>query len=633
MNPSKRKHLIIRIITAAIFITSLGTLVGSVYALVKMQQIQINSQPQEVIREQYYKETAEYQINQLFYDYGRETDEELVEDLKRNEQREISPNHFFKIYNSENQLIYSKESASKGGFITQYPISTYQRVDKLDQKGRYVNSELIEKHYTVESQILSGAHDQFWYIDALVNNLAEINYNYYGILIVSAFLNLASLIGFSMHSGVRDEDGEVQLNAFDHLPLELFLTLLVSVVFIVMGFLVISTNEFHRDVHNAFLMGLITSVIGLGISFVFYDSLIKRIKTKQLFKNSLMNRWICLPVMRLIKTSIWHRDLVLKAGSVISASIIFDIFTFRSISNGNGGMVFIWVIKTGVITWFAIKLCIEARIVRQATHAMVQGEIDDKIETSNLHGPLKEHAQDLNQLSDGIRLAVDKQMKSERMKTELITNVSHDIKTPLTSIINYVGLLEQKTFEDPEIQEYLQVLTRQSGRLKKLIEDLVDASKASSGSIQLNREKTSLNVLLEQVVGEYTDRFDTKKLDLIITEDEVSAYLDGNVLFRILDNLLGNVYKYSLDHSRVYVSLKQTVDEAQIEIKNISQASLNISSDELMERFVRGDASRNTEGSGLGLSIAKALTEVMDGAFVLEIDGDLFKVKLSFPLQ
>lgn len=633
MNPSKRKHLIIRIITAAIFITSLGTLVGSVYALVKMQQLQINSQSQDAVREQYYKETAEYQINQLFYDYGRETEEELVEDLKRSEQRVISPNHFFKIYNSENKLIYSKESASQDGFITQYPFSTYKRLDKLDQNGRYINSEIIEKHYTVESQILSGARDQFWYIDALVNNLVEINYNYYGILIVSAFLSLASLIGFSMHSGVRDEDGKVQLNIFDRLPLELFITLLVSVVFIVMGFLVISTNEFHRDVHNAFLMGLITSVIGLGISFVFYDSLIKRIKTKQLFKNSLINRLIIQPVMRLIKTSIWHRDLVLKAGSVIGASIIFDIFTFRSIANGNGGMVFFWVIKTGVITWFAIKLCIEARIVRQATHAMAQGDIDDKIKISNLHGAFKEHAEDLNQLSDGIRLAVDKQMKSERMKTELITNVSHDIKTPLTSIINYVGLLEQKTFEDPEIQEYLQVLTRQSARLKKLIEDLVDASKASSGSIQLNREKTSLNVLLEQVVGEYTDRFDTKKLDLITTEDEVSAYLDGNVLFRILDNLLGNVYKYSLDHSRVYVSLKQTDDEAQIEIKNISQASLNISSDELMERFVRGDTSRNTEGSGLGLSIAKALTEVMDGAFVLEIDGDLFKVKLTFPLQ
>ncbi|WP_331836798.1 HAMP domain-containing sensor histidine kinase [Erysipelothrix piscisicarius] len=229
--------------------------------------------------------------------------------------------------------------------------------------------------------------------------------------------------------------------------------------------------------------------------------------------------------------------------------------------------------------------------------------------------------------------AVERQMKSERMKTDLITNVSHDIKTPLTSIINYIGLLEQKSFDDLEVQEYLNVLSRQSLRLKKLIEDLVEASKASSGTIPLNQEDTDLNVLLDQVIGEYRDRLNQNELELIVIQDEVHAHLDGNVLFRILDNLFGNICKYSLTKSRVYVSLNQIDHNAVIEIKNISDVSLNISSDELMERFVRGDASRNTEGSGLGLSIAKALTEVMGGAFKLEIDGDLFKVNLTFPLQ
>ncbi|MBK2402602.1 sensor histidine kinase [Erysipelothrix sp. strain 2 (EsS2-6-Brazil)] len=636
MNRNKRKHFMIRFVSAAVFIVSLGGFVGSVYGLVKMQDLHVNSMTPEALREHVFKETAQEQIKALIRtsSFDNASDKRFSAGLIDMEQSVVSPNHFFKIYNSDNALLYSKESPSKSGFITVYTLSDYQSVDERDSSGNYIKSQMIQKDYRVESQIVEGAPDVFWYLDLLITTLLEIGYRLYGILIVSAFLMLASMITYTKHAGIRQEDGNIEQNTFDRLPLEPFALLYLLVFGFSMSLLGESINVFYRDVPNAFLMGTSISLIGLGLSFVFYHSLIKRIKAKQLFVNSWVYRWGYLPIKRLYQASFSNRDLLLKVSMIVGASLLFDFITMISISNHNSGtMLFFWLIKTGVVVYFILKFALDGKAIREATQAMVSGNFDKSLDTSKLNGVLKDHAQDLNQLSDGMHRAVERQMKSERMKTDLITNVSHDIKTPLTSIINYIGLLEQKSFDDLEVQEYLNVLSRQSLRLKKLIEDLVEASKASSGTIPLNQEDTDLNVLLDQVIGEYRDRLNQNELELIVIQDEVHAHLDGNVLFRILDNLFGNICKYSLTKSRVYVTLNQIDHNAVIEIKNISDVSLNISSDELMERFVRGDASRNTEGSGLGLSIAKALTEVMGGAFKLEIDGDLFKVNLTFPLQ
>ncbi|CAH2761287.1 HAMP domain-containing histidine kinase [Erysipelothrix amsterdamensis] len=636
MNPNKRKHFIIRFLSAAVFIVSFGGFVGSVYALVKMQDLHVNSMTPEALRENVYNETAQDQIRTLILtsSFDNASDKRFAAGLKDMEQSVVSPNHFFKIYNSDNALLYSKETPSKSGFITVYTLSDYQSVDERDSDGHYIKSQMIQKDYRVESQIVEGAHDVFWYLDILINKLLELGYRLYGILIVSAFFMLASWIVFTKHAGIRNEDGTVDQNSFDRIPLEPFALLYLFIFGFSISLLGESLKIFYRDVPNAFLMGISITLILLGLSFIFYNSFIKRIKAKQLFVNSWVYRWGYLPIKRLYNASFHNRDLLIKVSVVVGASLLFDVITMTSIFNHNNGtMFFFWLIKTGVVLYFIFKFTLDAKGIRDATQAMVSGNLDKPLDTSKLQGVLKEHAHDLNQLSDGMHRAVEKQMKSERMKTDLITNVSHDIKTPLTSIINYIGLLEQKSFEDIEVQEYLKVLSRQSSRLKKLIEDLVEASKASSGSIHLNQEDTDLNVLLDQVIGEYRDRFDQKHLELVVSQDVVHAHLDGNVLFRVLDNLFGNICKYSLKQSRVYVNLKLIENKAVLEIKNISDVSLNISSDELMERFVRGDASRNTEGSGLGLSIAKALTEVMGGEFKLDIDGDLFKVKLTFPLQ
>ena len=279
-----------------------------------------------------------------------------------------------------------------------------------------------------------------------------------------------------------------------------------------------------------------------------------------------------------------------------------------------------------------LYVLIQMKKLQDGAKQVASGDLSKPIDTSNMVWEFKRHAEHINQVSDGIAIAVEDQMKSERFKTELITNVSHDIKTPLTSIINYVDLIKKEEITDSTMIEYVDVLDRQSARLKKLIEDLMEASKASTGNLEVNLEECDMGVLLTQVVGEFEDKLATSGLEVVVNkpEEPVKIMADGRHIWRVLDNLMNNVCKYSQENTRVYVSLEENGDQAQIVFKNISKTALNIPSDQLMQRFVRGDSSRHTEGSGLGLSIAQSLTELMKGTMKLDIDGDLFKVILKF---
>ena len=245
----------------------------------------------------------------------------------------------------------------------------------------------------------------------------------------------------------------------------------------------------------------------------------------------------------------------------------------------------------------------------------------------------KNHAEQLNSIGDGMQKAVEAQLKNERLKTELITNVSHDIKTPLTSIINYVDLLKKEELNNETAAGYLEILDRQSARLKKLTEDLVEASKADTGNIPVHFEKTDVSVLLAQVTGEYEEKLAAKNLQIVPDiRSHAQIMADGRLLQRIFENLLGNVCKYAMENTRVYLTCEDDGNEVQISFKNISKYPLNLTSDELTERFVRGDSSRNTEGSGLGLSIAKSLARLQNAQLHLYIDGDLFKAMIRFKI-
>ena len=270
--------------------------------------------------------------------------------------------------------------------------------------------------------------------------------------------------------------------------------------------------------------------------------------------------------------------------------------------------------------------------IREQIKNMYNGNKGEKLDEETFTKELKQVAIELNDISGGLTKAIDEAMKSERLKTELITNVSHDIKTPLTSIINYVDLMKQEEIEDEKVKEYLQVLDNKSQRLKKLTEDLVEASKASSGNIKLTMEKLNVKELIKQVSGEFEDKFEKRGLEIIenLPEEDIFIEADSRYMFRVMENMYVNISKYALENSRVYIDIEKNGDTAKISLKNISQDQLNISVDELMQRFVRGDSSRTTEGSGLGISIAKSLTELQKGKFNIYLDGDLFKVEIEF---
>lgn len=288
------------------------------------------------------------------------------------------------------------------------------------------------------------------------------------------------------------------------------------------------------------------------------------------------------------------------------------------------------IIELLAVLYIAVSL----RTLQKGGEKLARGDFSSPIDTKYLIGDFKRYGQELNDVQGGLEQAVQEQMKAEHLKTELITNVSHDIKTPLTSIVNYVDLLKKEDMPSPAAREYIAVLDRQSHRLKKLTEDLVEASKASSGALNVELQPTDVNVLLSQIEGEYQERLAACHLTLVTQPPAPGTMIqaDSRLLSRVMDNLVSNVCKYAMENTRVYVTAAVRDGQAVISFKNVSRDELNISPDELMERFVQGDASRHSEGSGLGLSIARSLVQLQGGTFALSIDADLFRADIVFPL-
>ena len=313
----------------------------------------------------------------------------------------------------------------------------------------------------------------------------------------------------------------------------------------------------------------------------------------------------------------------------IVAGGVLAVWLLLAFLNRSESMVVLWCVAALVTVMYGSN-CFG--ILLDAAKRMRGGDLESKVEEKYLVGCFREFSNELNGLADVAMVAAQNQLKSERMKTELITNVSHDIKTPLTSIINYVDLLEKPHTAEEE-KTYVEVLSRQSQRLKKLIDDLMETSKASTGNIQVEIAKIDAVEAVTQALGEFADKLTAAGLTPVFHQSEENIFLlaDGRLLWRAMSNVLSNAVKYALPGTRLYVDVSAAEDKAIISFKNISGAQLNISAEELMERFVRGDSSRNTEGSGLGLNIAKSLMELQKGQLQLLVDGDLFKVTLVFP--
>lgn len=429
--------------------------------------------------------------------------------------------------------------------------------------------------------------------------------------------------------GLRNENGEVILNAFDKTPLLVALIILFILFMIGCGFLIALTSENLTLILSGTAIG---AVIGY-ISFVFFlETIIKRIKSRTLFRNTItyrILRWI----KSLITSMTRNANMTVKLILIFIAFGILNIIGFSlSISEPIGIFILIaiWVYAFAKMHQWLVRY-IE---IKNAINEIYMGNTEVHLDEKRYKGSLNSMAIQVNDIAGGLSNAIQEKLKSERLKTELITNVSHDIKTPLTSIINYVDLLKKEKMPNEQAEEYLNILDNKSQRLKRLTEDLVEASKASSGNIKLNIEKLNVNELLKQVSGEFEDEFKSRNLEEVMSLPEKNVYInaDSRYMYRILENMYSNISKYAMDNTRVYIDVIPNNNRITIQMKNISKEKLNISTEELMQRFVRGDSARNTEGSGLGLSIATSLTTLQGGTFNIYLDGDLYKVIIEFDM-
>ena len=469
---------------------------------------------------------------------------------------------------------------------------------------------------------------------------AESNYfarNHYLCLLAGGLLlGLLCLAFLAWGAGRHEDQEEVVLHWVDRaIPLELILCIFVLPALLGLSFMTEINPQASWFSKGQALAGIACCAV---FALAGCLSLVRRWKAGTLGQNLLLRK-LAKPLRRLGHAlhrggSTLMEKLPLFWTAALGCLLLFFLegLCFYAAWRGNrveGVWFLLKVLEAAIVIYVVISM----RELQRGGRELAAGNLDYKVPLEKLRWDFKAHGENLNSMRTAIQAAVEDQMKSERMKTELITNVSHDIKTPLTSIVSYVDLLKKQEMPTPEAKEYLEVLDRQSAKLKKLTEDLVEAAKASTGSMTVNFQRTDVNVLLTQSAGEYQEKLQSKTLQLLLTpaKDAPAISADGRLLWRVFENLLSNIYKYALPGTRVYLTCESDENTVTITFRNISATPLNITADELMERFVRGDDSRHTEGSGLGLSIARSLTQLQKGTFDLSIDGDLFKAVLTFP--
>ncbi len=444
-----------------------------------------------------------------------------------------------------------------------------------------------------------------------------------------------SLIGRAGKGAVNAIDQGVKASAFTRkCPIEIMAAIFLVIWIIVM--LIIATLLDGLGYYGpvAFLIVAGGSVIGCILLAIWHIlTFVHKGKSGNMLTNSII-KMLVKAISGGIKKFYKNRKvtgklmclaLIICAGHLV---IIGVGFATEAVAMAVILLIIIWILLIVLL----MKKCLQKQRIKDGIHEIAGGNIDYQIKMDKLTGDELDMAWDLNNIKEGMGTALERMMKSERMKTDLITNVSHDLKTPLTSIINYVDILKKEDIQDPKIRGYIEILEQKSLRLKNLTEDLMEAAKISSGNIALEWQNLNLKQLLYQTNGEFEEKFAKRNLQLVCTLPDSDVYIcaDGRRMWRVIENLYNNAAKYAQPYSRVYVDGKLQAGKVELIIKNVSEAPLNISADELMERFVRGDVARNTEGSGLGLEIARNLTVMQKGTFDIQLDGDLFKVILTF---
>lgn len=569
--------------------------------------------------------------------YALNINTHFIGDQYRSFDRESS-NLSVEIYDvATNKLIYKnfdvEESTLHG--------TAYFYGDTIDGYFQDYIEKNSEPTYRIEYSLAKdlSARDDFYYCDTVYNVQYKFRYIVFPVEFFSIIILIGSVIFLFYGAGHVDDKPGITLSWIDKIPLDIFAFVVLMVwtyaSFYIYnhGFPDIAINFYQQGYYYGFAKASIIKYI-----MVIVGGVIPFLQFTLLFSLSVATR---------IKYGNWYKNtLIYYIGTIISDLLqIGGYFPTFLLGSFVFWLIFYFLVQLKLYVLLGIFLFVasyalfwrayESVLLKKAIHKFANGETDFSFHTSKLSHFFKVQADDLYKIKDFAEATAKKSIRAEHLQNELITNVSHDIKTPLTSIINYVNLLQ--SVEDPEqAKKYLAVLEKQSKRLQKLTEDLIEASKASTGNITVNIMPNDLHELLEQAIGEYTDRFDACKLEIVtnIPDNARSVMADGRLLWRIFSNLFSNLVKYAQPKTRVYINSVRTIDNnIMISIKNVSREALNISAEELTQRFVRGDESRHSEGSGLGLNIVENLVNLQNGHFNIVIDGDLFRTNVILPAK
>lgn len=537
--------------------------------------------------------------------------------------------------------------------------------DKWEKLRSYSSEKKWNSVFAVAVDTTYTIQDQFYQNKVAYDNNIPYFKGTTWLLVLSIILFLGATIWLTLEAGRTAEDEELHLNGFDHWKTEIAAVLIV-LIWIVGSYIGIhfwngniytmindiptylkdggTYFEYYyargMDVSSAYMSASLYlpslsiaelaeiyfyGVFTLGCFFMGYVSLIKRIQGRNLWKNSLLR-----VIVRFIYKIYDNRKKTTK--TVLLLCGFFLVQGIAVLFRNGVTMLLVLLADVGVFYVVLNGLLLKEKL-KKGIEEIALGNMEYQIPLQGLRGENLKLAEMINGIANGFHMAVEEAMKNERLKTDLITNVSHDIKTPLTSIINYVAILKQSDIADPKIQGYLDILEAKAQRLKTLTEDVVEASKVSSGNISLEYMDVDLVEMIQQTEGEMAEKFEARNLKMIVNlpAEPAVVHVDGRRMWRVLENIFGNAAKYAMPGTRVYADLKLEEDTVDLSLKNVSEHQLNISADELTERFIRGDLSRSSEGSGLGLSIAQSLTTMQGGTFNLYLDGDLFRVNIRFP--
>ena len=505
-----------------------------------------------------------------------------------------------------------------------YITSSYYSVENFEGYEVYSNIDPSSLTYSNSLYVQQVVYDLFKGHENLPTYLIPLTS-------ILTIIMIVYLIWATGHE--KGKDG-IQLSSIDKISYEFISIVFITIMGIMMSFAIASIES---QIPQKILVSvfLICYLIGYACLALWVSTTIRRLKAKQFIRSFLtykICRWLVVTTKKIFRKVTDKQNTNKKITIIYWGFIGISVILACTIWSGIGFLILIafW----GWVYYKLVQYNKKIQKINEALKNIYNGNPNVKLNEEELEGTLKIMAKYINDIAGGFTNAIEQSLKSERLKTELITNVSHDIKTPLTSIINYVDLLKKQEINNAQIEQYIAVLDKKSQRLKKLIEDLVEASKVSSGNVKLNIETINLKELLNQTIGEFEDKLEKKnlKIEMDLPNENVLIKADNRYLYRVIENVFSNVSKYALEGSRVYINLHKDGNDVNLEIKNISKDKLNISAEELMQRFVRGDKSRYTEGSGLGLSIAESLTELQGGKFKIDIDGDLFKVEIKWKL-